>query len=473
MKVKKIQNGSIKELWKVSFSLMISFLSMTAMIFCDRLYLAYYSSAALGAVSSAGTLYISAALGWVTLAAMGEVFVAQYNGAKQYEKLGEPIWQMLYLSGFSFIFFLCLSTFGSDFFAFKEIMNPLETTYFRWNCIFAPFWVIYTAFNAFFIGQGKTALVKWLGFLGNGVNIILDPILIFGIKGWIPSYGMKGAAIATGMGILSQLAVVSYLFFKKKNRLVFGTTKWHFQPSLFRKCFKVGSPIAVFVMLDILGWALFYMMMRRVSSQHILIASIGQSILILFIFFGLGLEKGAIAVAGNLIGAKKPEEVKTVLKSGLFLCLIFGIVLTLLFTLFSGSLVDLFFKNPGAFDSSNIALSPTMLIEIKAIISKALMLIAICLVLESIRWLIRGLLVSAGDTFFLMSIGSLSIWFFLLLPTYLLIVLPKGEIMIAFYIWVFYDFIATLVVFLRFLQGKWKKRHLIEEQTLTFSHEQE
>lgn len=41
---------------------------------------------------------------WVTLAAMAEVFVAQYNGSKQYGKLGEPVWQMIWLSGFSLIF---------------------------------------------------------------------------------------------------------------------------------------------------------------------------------------------------------------------------------------------------------------------------------------------------------------------------------------------------------------------------------
>ena len=116
MHTNEIQEGSLKQLWKVSASLMVSFLSMVMMMFVDRLFLSYYSTSALNAAASAGTLFWAGTFMWITLAAMAEVFVAQYNGAKKFKKLGEPVWQMIYLSGISCLFFFSLAQLGGHFF---------------------------------------------------------------------------------------------------------------------------------------------------------------------------------------------------------------------------------------------------------------------------------------------------------------------------------------------------------------------
>ncbi|MCP5505246.1 MAG: MATE family efflux transporter, partial [Chlamydiales bacterium] len=176
MSTNEIHDGSLRQLWKVSSGLMVSFLSMVAMMFVDRLFLSYYSTDALSAATSSGTLFWAGNFLWVTLAAMAEVFVAQYNGSKQYQKLGEPVWQMIWLSGISLIFFVSLGSFGSQFFLESGFMNQSEIEYFRWNNYFAPFLTLLTALSAFYIGQGKTGIIKWLGVIGNGVNVLLDPL---------------------------------------------------------------------------------------------------------------------------------------------------------------------------------------------------------------------------------------------------------------------------------------------------------
>ncbi len=108
------------------------------MMFVDRLFLSYYSTDALSAATSAGTLFWAENFMWVTLAAMAEVFVAQYNDSKQHGKLGEPVWQMIWLSGLAFVFLISLATFGSDFFLKSDFMNSNEVEFFRWNNYFAP-----------------------------------------------------------------------------------------------------------------------------------------------------------------------------------------------------------------------------------------------------------------------------------------------------------------------------------------------
>lgn len=462
MSTNEIRDGSLRQLWKVSAALMASFLSMVAMMFFDRLFLSYYSADALSAATSAGTLFWAGNFMWITLAAMAEVFVAQYNGSKQYKKLGEPVWQMIYLSGLSVVFFMLLGSFGTAFFLKSGFMNPSEGEYFQWSNYFAPLMTLLTTLSAFYIGQGKTRVITWLAILGNGVNIILDPLFIFGYKGIVPSMGIKGAAIATGIGIFVQVIIIGYMFLSKKNQETFGTGDYRFKPQAFFKCLKVGASPAIFILFELLGWATFYKMMEQIGPKHILVASVTQSVLLLFIFFGMGLEKGGAAVAGNLIGAKKLDEVKRVFKSGLKLSALFGICLALFLGCFPDFFTDLFFKNPEALSGSSIIVSPELLQEIKISLRIAMFALVIYLTLENVRWLLSGLLTSAGDTLYLMISGTVSIWAFMILPTYLFVLKAKGPIEITYIIWIFHSIMTAALYLFRFAQGKWKEKHLID-----------
>ena len=264
-----VGEGSIKTLWRVSSSLMVSFFSLVAMMFVDRLFLAYYSPEALSAATSAGTLYWSAYWFWVMLASMTEVFVAQYNGAKKYQMLGAPVWQMIWLSLVSFLFFFSLGYIGGNALLSFNLMNSLEVKYFKWCCYFGPIQPLLIGISAFYIGQGKTRLIQWLAIIGNCVNLVLDPLLIFKFN-----LGISGAAIATGIGMFVQLAIIFYLFLKRHNQKNYGTNQWHFRRPLFYKIVRYGFPSALFVALEFFGWAIFYWMMERTSPVHILVASI-------------------------------------------------------------------------------------------------------------------------------------------------------------------------------------------------------
>jgi multidrug resistance protein, MATE family len=463
MNTQEISNGSLKEVWKLSLPLMISFLSLFVMIFVDRIFLSFYSTDALNAATSAGTLSWSLILGWSTLASLAEVFVAQYNGAKRYSMLGQPVWQMIWFSVLSIFFFFPMAIWGTPLFYGAPYIGNFEYEYFNCTMFFSPAAVVVAALTAFFVGQGKTSIIKWLALLGNVVNIILDPILIFGIKDIVPSMGVNGACIATGIGITVQAIVLFYLFLKKPNRETYGTGNWHFKLAPFIRCLKIGAPPAVFVFIELLGWSIFYWMMTKITIEHILVSSICQSILLLFVFFGLGLEKGAAIVAGNLIGAKKIDKIRNVLTSGCKLVGLFSLVIFLFLVIYPDFLINLFLKNPQALEGHvNLnGLTTEYLDQIRSTIRTGLVFIALYMIIEDIRWLINGILTAAGDTLFLMIVGTSCVWLFLLLPTYFLVLKPKADIRLAFVIWVVYSLIASLLFYFRFKQGKWKERALI------------
>ncbi len=466
MHTQQITNGSVKELWKISFPLMISFLSLFTMVFVDRIFLSFYSTDALKAATSSGTFSWSLILGFSTLAGLCEVFVAQYNGAKQYKMLGEPVWQMIWLSLLSTLFFLPLGLFAAKSLYGEFSKTNFDYQYFRYTMFLSPLPVLLAALTGFFVGQGKTSIIKWLGLIGNIVNAILDPILIFGIKGVIPSLGILGTSIATVAGIGVQVIILICLFFQKKNQEEYGTNKWRFKLDTFIACLKVGMPPAVFVFVELFGWSIFYRMMAQISGEHILVSSICQSILLLFIFFGLGIEKGAAVVAGNLIGASKQELIPKILQSGIKLLIVFSSVVFFFLVIYPDFLINLFLNNPNSFESgvSTSMLSSEQLKSLIYDIKVGLCFIFVYMVIEDVRWLINGILTAAGDTMFLMIAGAGSVWLFLLLPTYLFVYLPKADIKVAFFIWVVYSFISVALFYMRFKQGKWKERSLVIDE---------
>lgn len=437
---------------------------MFAMMFVDRAFLAQLSTDALNACVKAGMLGWTINLGFMTLAAMAEVFVAQYNGAKAYGKLGIPVWQMLWMSLFSLAAFVPMAMWCGDMIYGA---GSLASTYFRWTVLFGPFYVMLSALSAFYIGQGKTMIITVLAVIGNAVNIVLDPIFIFGIPGKFPAMGILGAALATGFGVLFQSFVLFCMFMSKRNRESKGAKLWQFSPPDFARCFKVGISPAVFVILEMLGWTAFYHMMGMISEMHLFVAGVCQSVYLLFIFFGLGIEKGAAAIAGNFIGAGNLSEINRLVRSGLKLIGIFGCITAVFMVFYPDALAGWFIKSNFALKGSSmvhVKQAASDLMQAKMLIKTGLILIFFYMVMEKVRWLFSGILTSAGDTFFLLVAGSLSVWLILVLPTYFLVVRPNASITVAFVIWVVYSVISTALFFARFLQGKWKEINILEDK---------
>lgn len=455
--------GSVKELWSISSSLMISFFSMMLMVFIDRLYLANYSTAALTAATSAGTFSWAILLALSSLTSMSEVFVAQLNGAKKFFNLGDPVWQTIWISLFSLVVFIPMALFLGKGLVAYGLFTPMQEEYFRWTMYFAPLYAIMTGISGFFIGQGKAAIVKWLAIAGNTINIVLDPIFIFGVKGVVPELGIAGAVIATTIGIAFQIVVFFIVFLSKKNAEAYNTKRITFDPALCMKIFRVGLPPAVFVLFELLGWSAFYKLMEGISMTHIVVASVCQSIMLLFLFFGMGVEKGVAAMTGNFLGAGFPERVSKVIRSGMMLNVIFGVLVMTVFLGFSEPIVEWFFSNPQAVENSeDLIAAQGDLSNMKSLAQSGLIMMGIYLIIENIRWIIGGALTAAGDTFFLMIAGVFTIWGVMVLPTYLLIYLPGTPIQYAFWIWLVYSATAAAIVYGRYAYGAWKTKSLLD-----------
>ena len=456
------KDGSIRELWRTSVPLMFSWLSIMMMIFVDRLYLAKFSLEALNSTVTSSMLVWAFSGGLQVLCEMVEVFVAQYNGAKRYKEIGKPVWQMIWLALMSVVIYLPLGLWGGKLIFPSTPAGELQNQFFEWLILFAPICGIFGACTAFYVGRGKTLTVTLVAICGNVVNIIVDPILIFGIDGYIPSMGVKGAAIATSFSILIQTGIMLTLFLRKENRMEYNTSIAPLDFKMLWECLKVGLPISVSVVLELVGWATFYALMSYASVTHISVAGICQSILMLFLFFGIGLEKGICTVGGNLIGAGRQNRLSSALKSGLMLVTAFFFVTCIPLLIYPDIVIEWFLNNAQYFDHSQYQGLEVEMDQIKEAVRFGLGIICFYLLFENVRWIASGLLSAAGDTFFLMVSSVVNIWIFLLAPIWISIVWLEGNVWVAQSILLFYSVMSMMIVYIRYFKGNWLKKQLIE-----------
>lgn len=444
MALTKYKSGSVKEMCVIAFPLMLTSLSMMMMLFIDRLLIAHYSSDALTALVNATTIGWTFGYTGLVLAGISEVFVAQNNGAGKKDKLGEPVWQMLWFSLMTSVLFIPLAYWGGDWIFGAE--RPMERIYFNWMMFFGPTYAMYAALCGFFVGQGKIRLVTILAIVANFLNAVLDYFLIFGVEGWIPSMGIEGAAIATCGSSLFQALILFAIFINKKNQQECGTGRYQFVKKQFLSCLRFGTPAAVFVAIEILAWASYYELMKQMSDNHILVAGICQTIAIVFYFVAEGVNKAASTIAGNLIGAGQQQDIPKVIFSGIKVVAVFYIVLFALVALGRDLVFPMFM--PYASPEEVQAIYYTMMFAMFAII--------VSMFFEGVRMIYAGVLTAAGDTNFLMWVGSLSIWVLMLLPIYLFVVETGGTIEQAVSIVALYNLIASVIYGTRFFAGQWK-----------------
>lgn len=452
MPLTKYPEGSVRELLSVAFPLMLSSLSVLFMIFVDRFFLAQYSDDAMSAAVTAGTAWWGIGGSVMLLASMAEVFVAQYNGRKCYERMGRPVWQMIWLSLGSVIVMVPTAIWGGSLVFYDSSNFVFERQYFFWVTLFSPIWAFDAALSAFWVGRGKTRMITLVALGTNAINIFLDWILIFGVEGLFEPMGVKGAAIATSCGSVIQAVILFTLFLSSENRSHYQTFNCRFHLGEFLRCLRVGGPQAALFCIECLGWAYFYVFIAQMGRSHIYVAGVCQSMIFLFFFVAEGIGRGAAALAGNFIGARQRQMIFKLFRSGLKIHALFFVLFALFFALWPDPFVYLFI------DDVQMAQEP-------AIIDMLVVTLRLCLfylLFECIRWLLSGILTAAGDTLFLLIVGVGAVPLGLLFPTFLLAKVIEGGVVGAFAIAVFYVVVVSLLFYVRFVGCKWQKIELVE-----------
>ena len=198
--------------------------------------------------------------------------------------------------------------------------------------------------NAIFRGAGDAAIAMRVLWLANWINIILGPLLIFGI-GPFPQLGLTGAAIATtigrGTGVLYQL----YRLWRRDGRIVIQRAQIALKPAVMKTLLRLSGTGTFQVFVGMASW----IGLTRINASFGTEALAGYQIAIRIIIFALlpswGLANAAATMVGQSLGAGKPERgEQAVWKAALYNVVFLGTA-GLIFITFATPIAHLFTKN--------------------------------------------------------------------------------------------------------------------------------
>lgn len=329
----------------MSLPIMISMLVQALYNIIDSIFVAMISENALTAVSMAFPIQnLMIAVGVGTAVGVNAL-LARSLGEKDFEKVNKIAENAVFLVILSFLGFFLIGVFLSG--AFYRSQTDIEeivtygTEYLTICCCFSLGIFTQLMFERLLQATGKTIYTMFTQGTGAIVNIILDPILIFGLCG-MPKLGVAGAAIATVVGQFVA-GILAVFFNQKKNHEVHIQMRG-FRPdgAMIGQIYSIGVPS---IIMQAIGSVMNYgMNLILISFSSTATAVFGvyyklQSFIFMPVF---GLNNGIIPIVAYNYGAGQRERVqKTRLHSTVYAITIMMVGL-LAFQLVPGPLLKMF-----------------------------------------------------------------------------------------------------------------------------------
>ncbi|MFC1561997.1 MATE family efflux transporter [candidate division KSB1 bacterium] len=301
-------------------------------------------------------------------------------------------------------------------------------------------YVLIGIYRGFFDGIGKTTVYMRSMLVMNGVNIVLNYLLIFGKFGF-PRLEVTGAAIGSMISSYVGVAIVISSSFNSsilKRFSLYTGLKPDFH--ILKKLYRLSYPAMIQNFFAFLGFLFFLKIIGMIGTVPLAASNVCINITSVSFMPGVGIGIAAATLVGQNLGAKRPDLAEKLVYESVKLGMVFMGSLGVIFLLFPGTIMRLFTPD-------------------QAIINEgitALRIVGIVQFIDAVGIILGNCLQGAGMTKYVMIIELICIWIIFIPATYILGIvmgmLTAGAwIGLAIYI-LFYAIIMSL----SFRLGKWK-----------------
>ena len=294
--------------------------------------------------------------------------------------------------------------------------------------------------NAIFRGAGDASIAMWTLVVSNGLNIILDPIFIFGF-GPVPAFGVQGAAIATTIGrgsaVLFQLGILFYGW---------GKIKLAFKDLVLRSAVMINlvkvslGGIGQFI-IGTSSWVFLMRIMSEFGSEVLAGYTIAIRVMMFTFMPSWGMSNAAATLVGQNLGAGKPDRAeKSVWVTGKYNA-IFMVIVSIVYLVFAPQILGFFSDESGVIQAGALALQ----------------VIAAGYVFYAYGMVVIQAFNGSGDTKTPTWINFIAFWLFQIPFAYLVALYFEVGPLGVFLAVVLAEALLAIIGMIMFKKGKWKQ----------------
>lgn len=295
--------------------------------------------------------------------------------------------------------------------------------------------------NGVFRGAGNAAIAMRVLWISNGINIVLDPMLILGL-GPFPELGLDGAAYATNIGRGIGVAYQLFVLFTGKSVVSINIRSLLPDMTIILKILQVSAGGTGQFIISSASWIFLMRMMSEFGEGAVAGYTIAIRVLIFTILPAWGLANAAATLVGQNLGAQQPERAsKSVWVASLYNAVFLGLV-SVVYFVFAKPIIATFTTDPQALETG----------------IECLRYLALGYVFFAYGMVMTQAFNGAGDTTTPTILNVIMFWLIQLPLSYLLaMTLDLGPVGIFLGIIISETLLAIAALWL-FKRGKWKEK---------------
>lgn len=444
---------------RLALPLVISTATWTLMTFCDRMFLMWHSPQEMAATLPASMVHFAVLCFPLGICTYTNTFVAQYYGARRYDRIGIALGQGLRVAMFAAPVLLLMAPFMPQVFLWaghEPQLASYESIYYQVLSLGAVAVLANNTLRSFFMGRGETRTCMAVDCSGAVLNVVLDAIFIFGLFGFADG-GIEGAAWATVISLWAKAAVFSWLVCLPEFRQQYGIAgMWKYDPAVMRRLLYYGAPNGFQFFIDVAGFAVFTLLVGSLGAEAMTATTLAFNVNSVAFVPMIGIGMAISTIVGQQQGAGRPDLSQRATWSGFYIASVYMGMFAVMYL----AVPDLFlFGFAAGADAEEFA-------GLRATVVVLLRFVAAYCMFDAMNVVFVSAVKGAGDTQFVVWANA---------------VIAAAGVGIGFYgvnylgwgliscWWLVTGWISAMgiVFFLRFLQGRWKSMQVIEEDAVT------
>ena len=450
----QIDRKTLKQLLALAVPIILANAVQTSYQLINTFWVGRLGADAVAAVSvSFPIIFLLVSLGG-GLSIAGSILVAQYTGARDFEKVnhasGQTLLMVIVVSLLlSVIGYLAVPTLLRLMGVSDEVFND-AAAYMRISFVGIVFVFAFAMYQSIMRGVGEVKAPFYVVSASVVLNLILDPLLIFG-WGPVPATGVAGAAYATLITQIVSAVVGMILLFRERYGLHLKARDLIPDWPLIKVVFRLGLPASVEQSMQALSMTATTMLVSTFGTLAIASYGIGFRVLTFVIIPAFGISMAVSTLVGQSIGAGDQKSAEKIAIASSWVSLLLLGAVGILFFIFASPIVRFFVPEDAA------------LIEEAA---RVLRYMSIGFGTIGVQLALSGAYRGAGDTFITMLLSAIGVWI-VQLP--IAVFLSKYTALHVNGLWLSYPLSSVInlaVALWYFRSGRWKRIRLTADKKL-------